>query len=219
MIYLTGQLVGTGSAINLNLGFIPSKFRTLNITTLASGTGVFEAEWFNFMPNAYAKTITTAGTPVFALATTNGFTPFFTGDGQATTGTLWTATNLTITGISNAAQAVVTATNSLNVGDVVTFSGVKGMTQINTLRGVVTATGGGTAFTVNIDTTGFTTWSSGGIANVIASSNAAYCQTPVNGLPTQENVGVMGIILGTAVAGSPSDVIIYEAYLNAPFTS
>lgn len=212
-IVKTGTITATGSAYNLNLGFVPSRIELLNQTTLASGVGVFASQWYDSMPNAYAATITTAGTPVFALATTNGFTPYQTADSA-----LWTATNLTITGISKAAQAVVTCTNSLAVGDVVTFSGVVGMTQINTLRGkVVAATGGN--FTVNINTTGFTTYSSGGIANVIASSSSSYTVDPTNGLPSQANVGQIGITLGTTVAGSASDVIRYTAYLDAPFTS
>jgi hypothetical protein len=212
-IYKTGTITGTGSAINLNIGFVPSRFRIRNLTTLASGVGLFDAEWFDVMPNASAMTITTAGTPVFAYAAANGFTPFQTGDAA-----LWTPTNLTITNISQAAQAVVTCANSLNAGDVVTFSGVVGMTQINTLRGVVVSSAG-VSFVVNLNTTGFTAYTSGGIANVIASSNAAYCVTPVNGGPTQENVGQIGLTLGTGVCGAAADVIVYEAYLNAPFTS
>ena len=213
-IYRTGTLTGTGAAINLALGFTPTRFRVVNHTILATpGNVVFESEWFNTMANASAYTITNPAVPVFAYASTNGFTPFQTADSA-----LWTATNLTITGITQAAQAVVTAANSLAVGDVVTFSGVVGMVQINTLRGVVTAATGAN-FTVNINTTGFTAYSSGGIANVIASSSSAYCVTPTNGLPTQENVGSVGITLGTGVAGALNDVLRWEAYLDTPVTS
>ena len=35
-----GSIVGTGSAINLNLGFVPSKIRLVNQTKLAAQTGV-----------------------------------------------------------------------------------------------------------------------------------------------------------------------------------
>lgn len=212
-IVKTGTITGTGAAINLNLGFVPSRIDLLNETTLTSGVGVFSAQWYDSMANASAMTITTAGTPVFAYAAANGFTPYQTADSA-----LWTPTNLTITGISKAAQAVVTCANSLAVGDVVTFSGVVGMTQINTLRGKVVAAAGGN-FTVDINTTGFTTYGSGGIANVIASSSSAYTVDPVNGLPSQANVGQIGITLGTAVAGAASDVIRYTAFLDAPFTS
>jgi hypothetical protein len=199
-IYKTGTITGTGAAINLNLGFVPSRIRLLNITTLTSGVGIFDSEWFYGMTNATAHTITTAGIPVHALTAANGFTPYQTGDAA-----LWTATNITITGISAAAQAVVTAANSLALGDVVTFHGVVGMTQINGLRGKVVALGGGAAFTVDINTTAFTAYASGGIANLISN--------------TQYNVGQIGMTLGTSVAGAVSDEIFYEAYLNTPVTS
>lgn len=70
----------------------------------------------------------------------------------------------TITGITKAASAVVTAANTLAVGDTVHFSGVVGMTQINGLRGVVTARTA-SDFTVTINTVLFTTYTSDGTFN------------------------------------------------------
>lgn len=198
-IYKTGTITGTGAAQNLNLGFVPSRFRIRNQTTLAGGAGVFDAEWFDSMPNASAYTITTSGTPVFAYAVANGFTPFQTGDAA-----LYGVTRFVITGITQAAQAVVTAVNTLVIGDVVTFSGVVGMTQINQLRGKVVAAAAGN-FTVDLNTTGFSAYVSGGEANVITGNTT--------------NVGQIGITLGTAVAGAVADVIRYEAYLDTPVTS
>lgn len=63
---------------------------------------------------------------------------------------------LSITGITKATQAVVTATNSLAAGDLVQFGGVAGMPEINGLIGQVQSSGlSGSAFTVNIDSSGF----------------------------------------------------------------
>lgn len=62
--------------------------------------------------------------------------------------------NLSITGITKAASAVVTATNTLKVGDIVIFGGVTGMPEIAGMLGIVTAATT-TSFTVNIDTSGF----------------------------------------------------------------
>lgn len=73
-------------------------------------------------------------------------------------------TPLTITDISNAEMAVVTATNTLKVGDVVEFAGVTGMTEINGLAGVVSVASG-TEFTIkDINSTDFTAYTSGGTA-------------------------------------------------------
>jgi uncharacterized phage protein (TIGR02218 family) len=73
-----------------------------------------------------------------------------------------------ITAITKAASAVVTVgTHTFIVGDVVTFSGVVGMTQINGLTGTVTAIAA-TTITVNIASTSFGTYSSGGTVATLA---------------------------------------------------
>ncbi len=171
--------VGTGgTAQNLNLGFIPSYFRMTNKTKIVANTnGVQIAEWYddNANASAYIQTMT-AGAPVLSYIAANGFTPYFGAQGTefvSLTGLPPGAvnTNLTITGISKAANASITATHAFTSADVgvttVTFHGVVGMTQINGLSGVIQSVTNTTSFTVNINSTSFTTYVSGGIANVI----------------------------------------------------
>jgi hypothetical protein len=55
------------------------------------------------------------------------------------------------------ARVTSAAAHGLSVGDVGTFSGLGGMTEINGLTGVVIAVESTTVFWVNIDTTDFTT--------------------------------------------------------------
>jgi uncharacterized phage protein (TIGR02218 family) len=75
-----------------------------------------------------------------------------------------------ITGITQAASAVVTVgAHTFAVGDVVEFSGVGGMTQINGLTGSITAIGD-TTITVNINSTAFSAYTSGGTAAHLAGS-------------------------------------------------
>jgi Pectate lyase superfamily protein/Ubiquitin-activating enzyme E1 FCCH domain len=82
-------------------------------------------------------------------------------------------TPYTITAITQAASAVVTVNqvstvNPFLVGDVVSFSGVNGMTQINGLGGTVSAIGGSSGawtFTININSSAFTAYSSAGTAS------------------------------------------------------
>lgn len=91
----------------------------------------------------------------------------------AMAGTLWAVDNTTgrvtftdkskaITAISQAAQAVLTiGAHTLLAGESVQVSGVVGMTQINGLRGTITAITA-TTITLNINSTAFTAYTSGG---------------------------------------------------------
>lgn len=236
----TGTLtvVSGGTAQNLALGFIPSYFRMVNKTKLAGTTnGVVIAEWWNDMANASANIWTTSagdGTNKITQISTNGVTPYQTADSA-----LFPVSNLTITGISKAANAVITAANSFTSADygvtTVTFHNVVGMTQINTLTGVVQSASGGTSFTVNINTTGFTTYVSGGIANIITGIPALQGGLITSGNapgfpPAQTNTsqvlnaplfnnGTLGLTLGTSLMVTTSDVWEYMAILDADFTS
>lgn len=85
---------------------------------------------------------------------------------DTTTGRVTFPANKTksITAITKAASAVVTVgAHTFLVNESVYFSGVGGMTQINGLRGVITAVGA-TTITVNINSTSYSTWTSGGTA-------------------------------------------------------
>lgn len=84
-----------------------------------------------------------------------------------TTGRVTFAANQTynITAITKAASAVLTlGSHSLVVGQSVQVSGVSGMTQINGLRALVTAKDA-TTITVAINSTAFSTYTSGGAVN------------------------------------------------------
>lgn len=87
---------------------------------------------------------------------------------DATTGIITLSANKTdtIVGITQATSAVVDiGTNTISIGDSVHFSGVVGMTEINGRRGQVTAKPDSTHITVNINTTAFTAYASGGTIN------------------------------------------------------
>lgn len=73
-----------------------------------------------------------------------------------------------ISAITQAASAVITVGNNLfDLGDVVTFSGVVGMTQINGLEGTVIARDiSSKTITVNINSSSFTAYASGGAASL-----------------------------------------------------
>jgi uncharacterized protein (TIGR02217 family) len=86
---------------------------------------------------------------------------------DTTTGKVAFAANKTasVTGITQAASAVLTVgAHSFAVGESVHIAGVVGMTQINNQRGQITAVGA-TDITVNINSSAFTAYSSGGTVN------------------------------------------------------
>ena len=71
---------------------------------------------------------------------------------------------VSITAITKAASAVVTATNTLAVGDVFEFGTVTGMPEIYGMLGIVTVASV-SSFTVNIDSSGFATAGTTGTGN------------------------------------------------------
>lgn len=220
-----------GTAQKLNLGFTPSMFRMVNKTIQTSGTvtGVTNVEWWDDMANASAYITTyTTGSGVLSYISSNGITPYSTPAGQEflpLTGLPTGASNtsLTITGISKAANASITATHAFTSADIgvttVTIHNVVGMNQINTLSGVIQTVTSTTSFTVNINSTNFSTYTSGGVANIITGvppttqTGFQVYNTPLY------NVGFSGLTLGTTLMVNTNDVWEYIAYLDAPFTS
>jgi len=121
---------------------------------------------------------------LIGVATTSGLDPTDSGTVGIYNGSVYLTTQLTagatlpyntatinaISAISKAASAVVTinsnaVANPFSNGQVVTFSNVLGMTQINGLSGTISATGGSTGawtITVGINSTSFSTYTSGG---------------------------------------------------------
>lgn len=87
---------------------------------------------------------------------------------DTTTGLVTFSANKTgsISSISQASQAVIgIAGHSLVAGESVHISGVSGMTQINGQRGLIVSAVAGTSITVAINTSGYSTYTSGGTVN------------------------------------------------------
>lgn len=231
--YRSGTFTSTTAAVTLPLGFIPDKINIYNLTKLEvnppnSGTPA-ESTWIKGMPSASANQIVyTAGSPAASYITTNGVT-------TVNLGADWQNTQYTITGITKANPGVVTVssvspTNTLTLvnGMTVTISGVVGMTQVNTNRYMVANISGATfqlydLFGNPVDTSGFGTYTSGGIVNQI-SYPATAPTIGSNGLITsqgnppgnQYDIGYMGVILGTSVVGANNDVMFWEAITQTP---
>jgi hypothetical protein len=71
------------------------------------------------------------------------------------------AAALTVTGVSKATEAVVTATNTLANGDFVMFGAVDGMTELSYLTARVKTVSGSSFVLEGIDSTNWGTWTAG----------------------------------------------------------
>lgn len=219
-----------GVAQSIPFGLTPSSIEAWNVTAATAGSNglISWFYWQNTMPagTAFLRKYQATPADITSYTATNGVTPYVTSDqlkwvpaGSAMQATK--STNLTITTISQATQAVVTAANNFTAADNnvtwVTFHGVTGMTQINTLRGLVVANNGSTTFTVNIDTTGMSAYSgTGGQANVITGSPVTTQFGPQVIMSPQRDLGVGGLTLGTALMLTTSDVWYFKTTWNDP---
>lgn len=209
MQYRSGYFTSAAAAVTLELGFVPDRVNIINYTKTVAGSGVGDAIWINGVV-ASAKALIdtyTAGAPVRTLLASNGVTPFSTGGD-------WLPTQATISGATKANPCVITAnSHGFSTGDTVTISNVVGMTQLNTNRYIITVIDANSfslsdLFGNAVDSTAFGTYVSGGQANKISTD-----ATPPG---NEYDVGSAGIILGTGVVGSASDVIFWEVFFETP---
>lgn len=113
----------------------------------------------------------------------------------------------TITGISQASQAVFIANNTLAVGDTVRPSGIVGMTQMNGLRGTVVARTA-TQFTLDINSTSFSTYTSGGTFNTRPQAGEAVTAGFKFDLPMRFNADLSGDFSNWDTINTPSIQLI-----------
>lgn len=151
----------------------------------------------------------------------------------------WTPSSYFITGISQAANAVITLSvaHNLEIGERVVFNipAAFGMSQLNGLRGqVVDFDNAANTVTVNIDTTGFTAFAfpvSGAVpftfAQLIPFGDAPYTVANPQGNQSVldgalRNQGFIGMQLAAGVnspAGSNNDVIYWQATKSSQYSS
>jgi|SRR5215207_593884 len=199
----------TAAAQTINLGFVPSSFTLTNYTGYSTDTVVSQAKFFRGMPTASAliQTVNGSDIPVQTILASNGFTTF-------STGAAYDATQATISNATKANPCVITATShGFATGDTVTISGVVGMVQLNQNRYIITVIDANSfslsdLFGNSLDSTAYSTYTSGGIANKISTD-----ETPPG---LTEDEGAAGIILGTSLFRNNADVFYWEAWFETP---
>jgi hypothetical protein len=98
------------------------------------------------------------------------------------------AAALTVTGISKATEAVVTATNTLANGDFVMFGPVDGMTELSYLTARVKTVSGSSFVLEGIDSTNWGTWSAGTCQRVTTFSTISTATSIDFGAGSVENL-------------------------------
>lgn len=185
-------LISGGAAYNLEIGFVPETVTVWNYTKWASDGVKVLHFWHRGMTDDYALSEICDDTGVNrSIETSNGFTPYATdsvNDAQET-----------ISGASQAAQCILTigSSSGWSVGDTVRVRGVVGMTELNGNLYKIAAVGDSTHITIDVDSTGFTSYSSAG--------------TVYNVSQNVTDSGFTGITIGTTPIGSDSDVLYIEA--------
>lgn len=119
-----------------------------------------------------------------------------------------------ITGVTQANPAVLTATTTFQIGQSITIGGVNGMTELNGNTYVVTNVTG-TTVTINVDSTGFGAYTSGGTAtslnNVINYFTGEVLITFPTAVPDGNNINVSCYFFQT---GLPRSVLFYNNILT-----
>lgn len=100
------------------------------------------------------------------------------------------ATAITVTGISKAAEAVVTAVNTFQAGDWVMFGEVVGMVELNYVTARVKAPSGSSFTLEGIDSTAFGTWTSGTCQKITTWSTVAQATSVDFGSGSAEEIDV-----------------------------
>jgi hypothetical protein len=119
--------------------------------------------------------------------------------------------SVVITGISQATSAVINAVNSFIPGETITISGVIGMTQVNGQTFTITNTTP-TTITINVNSTGFTPYISGGTAST-QQNMVNYLTGEINNLffpqaiPSGNNINIQCYFFQT---GLPRAILFYN---------
>lgn len=164
-----------GASHDFTIPFKADKIIAYNYTKFGTTGELVQSVWFRDFPDGDALQLQvidddgSTGNSNGVLETTNGFTENNTSAGV-------TADRATITNISKASPAVVTASNTFADGQLVRITKVEGMTEVNNkLYKVNNRTASNFELQdpvtdEDIDSSNFTTYSSGGQANMVSRS-------------------------------------------------
>lgn len=177
------------AARNQSVGFSVSKILVTNVTD----GGQFY--WNSSMPDGYYVTVSSGN-----VTTTNGFTPL----SQSST------YGATVSGFTNANTGVITvndtATFGFAVGDTIKVAeladDLSGTNSLNNTFVIQSLTATTITTTTDTSVTGYSVYVSGGVVTRVSDVNGFAIAT--------QNFAIQGILIGTGVVGTDSDVMVAE---------
>lgn len=170
-ILQAGSFTSTGAGVKINVPASPDYFKTWNMTQLAAvnPNTVVNGQWFGSKFGAGASA---AGLGIQTVKTTSMLDSNF---GAGLGFTYVTSTPVVeaqaanaITSITQAAQAVVSQTNSYSAGDIIQFYGTTGMLQIAGMNFQISSVSGAGYTLIGLDSSGFAAAATAGFTRRIS---------------------------------------------------
>ena len=168
---------------------------------------------YTYLTESYARTITKPVTGTTLVSIQNVTDPRWTV--STVTGIVTFSANITktVTAITNAATAQVTATgHGLSIGWTVHFSSVSGMTQINGKRAAVASIVDADNFTISLNTTAYSAYTSGGSVNTIPQTSEEVRAGFEFDVPVRFESDLLSVSLDNLKVGA-ADVMLVEVRL------
>jgi|DEB0MinimDraft_4_1074332.scaffolds.fasta_scaffold02157_7 hypothetical protein len=183
-----------GAAYNLIVGFQPNLVRIVNVTKFATDNTNVEFLWDDSMAAGYAYARKTGDGEVNSeIITSNGVSAYSTAAMTDISEAMSAATQ------ANPCVITVGSTANWTAGDYVRIRDVVGMTELNENLYKILAVPSSTTASLDVDSSGFTAYTSGG---------NAYNQSQL-----VQASGGHGVTLGTSVVGADGDVLKVYCYL------
>lgn len=176
--------------------------------TLGTGDGTTVAfqlqKTYSYSGETYARAITKPVSGTTLVSIQNVTDPRWTVSTVTGIVTFSADITKTINAITQAAQAQITftATHGLSVGHTFYVSGVSGMTQINGQRVTVTVVDSSTQVTVNVNSTAYSAYTSGGTIHTIPQSGETVKAGYEFDVPVRFDTDVMDISIDDWLIGA-----------------
>jgi len=191
------------TAYTLEVGFVPDTVEVWNYTKFETDGTKVKFYWHRDMTAGYALSEICDDTGTNrAIETSNGFTPLETvsiASNKATLNAFTQAVN---------GQGTTAAAHGFSVGDKIRLRDIGGMVELNDQLVKILTVPATTTFTIDLDTTGYTTFAAGSALNSVEDVSKVVTAS-----------GSYRVTLGTTIMGANDDILFVEARQADQYTN